>query len=208
MTKSLLWTLALALVVSAGPNALAQETAEKAPGATTPQAPPPPPSATDDPEYVIGADDQLDISVWKEPEITRRVPVRTDGKISIPLLNDVQAAGLTPMQLQAQITEKLKKFLTEPQVTVTVMATNSRRVYILGEVGRPGPIALMAKMTVLQAITTAGGLGQFANGSKIRILRMEGGKQLVFAFNYKDVLAGKNPDQNIILKPGDSIVVP
>jgi polysaccharide export outer membrane protein len=208
MTKSLLWTLALALVVSAGPNALPQETAGKAPGASTPQAPPLPQSATDDPEYVIGADDQLDISVWKEPEITRRVPVRTDGKISIPLLNDVQAAGLTPMQLQAQITEKLKKFLTEPQVTVTVMATNSRRVYILGEVGRPGPIALMAKMTVLQAITTAGGLGQFANGRKIRILRTESGKQLVFPFSYKDVLAGKNPDQNIILKPGDSIVVP
>ena len=111
-------------------------------------------------------------------------------------------------QLQAQITEKLRKFLTEPQVTVTVMATNSRRVYIMGEVGRPGPIALLANMTVLQAITTAGGLGQFANGSKIRILRNENGKQSVFTFNYKEVLGGKNPDQNIILKPGDSIVVP
>ena len=208
MTKSLLWTLALALVVSAGPNALAQGAAGKEPGASAAQAPAPPQSATDDPEYVIGADDQLDISVWKEPDITRRVPVRTDGKISLPLLNDIQAAGLTPMQLQAQITEKLKKFLTEPQVTVTVMATNSRRVYLMGEVGRPGPIVLLSRMTVLQAITTAGGLGQFANSSKIRILRTEGGRQVVFSFNYKEVLTGKNPEQNILLKPGDSIVVP
>ena len=178
-------------------------------GGTNPaQSPEPPKAANNEPDYVIGADDLLDISVWKEPDISRRIPVRTDGKISIPLLNDIQAAGLTPMQLQAQITEKLKKFLTEPQVTVTVMATNSRRVYILGEVGRPGPIPLLSNMTVLQAITTAGGLGQFANGSKIRILRSVGDKQVVYSFNYKEVLSGKNPEQNIILKPGDSIVVP
>ena len=206
MTRILLWTMVFALLVGTSPGAMAQGAKDSA--ATTPQSPAPPNSATEDPDYVIGADDQLDISVWKEPEITRRVPVRTDGKISIPLLNDIQAAGLTPMQLQAQITEKLKKFLTEPQVTVTVMATNSRRVYIMGEVGRPGPIGLLSNMTVLQAITTAGGLGQFANSSKIRILRTEGGKQVVFSFNYKDVLAGKNPEQNIMLKPGDSIVVP
>lgn len=206
MMKSLLWTLVVALAVGTSPGALAQGARDS--GASAPQSPAPPQSATADPDYVIGADDLLDISVWKEPDITRRVPVRTDGKISLPLLNDLQAAGLTPMQLQAQITEKLRKFLTEPQVTVTVMATNSRRVYIMGEVGRPGPIVLLSNMTVLQAITTAGGLGQFANSSKIRILRTEGGKQVVFSFNYKEVLAGKNPDQNIILKPGDSIVVP
>lgn len=206
MMKGLLWTLVLALVLGPSPAALAQGAKDS--GASAPQSPAPPKSATEDPDYVIGADDILDISVWKEIDISRRVPVRTDGKISLPLLNDLQAAGLTPMQLQAQITEKLKKFLTEPQVTVTVMATNSRRVYIMGEVGRPGPIALLSNMTVLQAITTAGGLGQFANGSKIRILRTEGGKQVLYSFNYKDVLAGKNPEQNIILKPGDSIVVP
>ena len=208
MMKYLLWTLVLALVISTGPNSLAQGTAGKEQGGSAPQSPAPPKSATEDPEYIIGADDHLDISVWKEPDITRRVPVRSDGKISLPLLNDLQAAGLTPMQLQAQITEKLRKFLTEPQVTVTVMATHSRRVYIMGEVGRPGPIPLLANMTVLQAITTAGGLGQFAGSSKIRILRTEGGKQVVFSFNYKDVLAGKNPEQNIVLKPGDSIIVP
>ena len=208
MIRFLLCTLIFTLSAGMGPGAAAQETSGQGSGSSPSQSPVPPKSATDDPEYIIGADDGLDISVWKEPEISRRVPVRSDGKISIPLLNDIQAAGLTPMQLQAQITEKLRKFLTEPQVTVTVLATNSRRVYIMGEVGRPGPIALLAKMTVLQAITTAGGLGQFANGSKIRILRNDNGKQTVFSFNYKEVLNGRNPEQNIILKPGDSIVVP
>ncbi len=208
MSKALLCTMMIAMAVGLGPRALAQGGDAKEAGGSTQQMPAHPKSATDDADYVIGADDLLDISVWKEPDISRRVPVRSDGKISLPLLNDLQAAGLTPMQLQAQVTEKLRKFLTEPQVTVTVMATNSRRVYIMGEVGRPGPIPLLANMTVLQAITTAGGLGQFANSSKIRILRGENGKQIVFSFNYKDVLAGKNPEQNIALKPGDSIVVP
>lgn len=208
MSKALLCTMFFTMAVSLGPRAFAQGGEGKASSGNAQQAPAPLQSAKDDADYVIGADDLLDISVWKEPDISRRVPVRTDGKISIPLLNDIQAAGLTPMQLQAQITEKLKKFLTEPQVTVTVMATNSRRVYILGEVNRPGPIPLLAHMTVLQAITTAGGLSQFANGSKIRILRTENGKRVIYSFNYKDVLAGRNPEQNITLKPGDSIVVP
>lgn len=208
MARFLMGALILTMALWTGPTANAQGTNEKSPSGSEAPSATPPKSATDDPEYVIGADDLLDISVWKEPDITRRVPVRSDGKISLPLLNDIQAAGLTPMQLQALVTERLRKFLTEPQVTVTVMATNSRRVYIMGEVGRPGPIALLANMTVLQAITTAGGLGQFANGSKIRILRTEGGKQVVFSFNYKEVLSGRNPEQNITLKPGDSIVVP
>jgi polysaccharide export outer membrane protein len=202
------------MVATVEMKAVSQETAGKA-GSNSPSAQVAAPkpgaaakSATDDPDFVIGADDVLDISVWKEPDISRRVPVRPDGRISLPLLNDVQAAGLTPMQLQAQLTEKFRKFLTEPQVTVIVITINSRRVYIMGEVNRPGPIPLLASMTVLQAITTAGGLGQFANSSKIRILRTENGKQLVFAFNYKEVLAGKNPEQNIVLKHGDSIVVP
>jgi polysaccharide export outer membrane protein len=167
-----------------------------------------PKSATDDPTYVIGQDDVLDISVWKEPDVSRQVPVRPDGKISLPLLNDVQAAGLTPMQLQAQLSEKLKKFLTEPQVTVIVTAINSRRVYLMGEINRPGAIPLVPNMTVLQAISTAGGLTQFANSSKIQILRTENGKQATYLFNYKNVIRGEKTEQNILLKPGDSIVVP
>jgi polysaccharide export outer membrane protein len=200
MKRILLSIGVLAWVLAGAPRLQAQT------GNTS--GPPPAAAVGTDEDYVIGADDILDISVWKEPDISRKVPVRSDGKISLPLLNDIMAAGLTPMQLQAQITEKLRKFLTEPQVTVTVLATNSRRVYIMGEVAKPGPIPLLSKMTVLQAITTAGGLGQFANGSKIRVLRNENGKQVVFSFNYKEVLAGRNPEQNIILKPGDSIVVP
>ena len=164
--------------------------------------------AAEDPNFVIGQNDVLDISVWKEPDISRKVPVRPDGKISLPLLNDIQAAGLTPMQLQTQITEKLKKFLTEPQVTVIVAEINSRRIYMLGEINRPGAYPLLPNMTVLQAISGAGGFTQFANSSKIRVLRMENGKQLSLNFHYKDVIQGKNIDQNIVLKPGDSIVVP
>ena len=198
------------LLILAGETALrAQATGEKSPKpAATPGAQSAATMAAENPNFVIGQNDVLDISVWKEPDISRRVPVRPDGKISLPLLNDIQAAGLTPMQLQTQITEKLKKFLTEPQVTVIVGEINSRRIYILGEANRPGAYPLLPNMTVLQAISGAGGFTQFANSSKVRVLRMENGKQLSFNFNYKDVIQGKNIDQNIVLKPGDSIVVP
>jgi polysaccharide export outer membrane protein len=164
--------------------------------------------ATDDPDYMIGAQDILDITVWKEPEISRTVPVRPDGKISLPLLNDVQAAGLTPMQLGALITEDLKKYVAGPQVTVIVTAINSKRIYIVGGVGRPGAFPLLPNMTVLQALSSAGGIGQFANGKKIYVLRTEKGRQLKIPFNYKEALAGLRPEQNIELRPGDTIVVP
>ncbi len=198
------WSLGMAQ--PAAPEKAKESGLPAAQSATKPDSSPK--SATDDPTYVIGQDDVLDISVWKEPEVSRQVPVRPDGKISLPLLNDVQAAGLTPMQLQAQLTEKLKKFLTEPQVTVIVTAINSRRVYMMGEINRPGAIPMVPNMTVLQAISTAGGLSQFANSSKIQILRTENGKQVTYLFNYKDVIRGVKTEQNIILKPGDSIVVP
>jgi polysaccharide biosynthesis/export protein len=165
-------------------------------------------AATDNPNYLIGAQDVLDISVWKEPELTRAVPVRPDGKISMPLLNDVQAAGLTPSQLAANITTGLKKFVTDPQVTIIVTAINSQRVYILGEVTRAGAYPLLPNMTVLQALSNGGGFTQFANLKKIYVLRVENGKQEKHPFNYKDVIAGKAADQNIFLKPGDTIVVP
>jgi polysaccharide biosynthesis/export protein len=164
--------------------------------------------ATDDPNYVIGAQDVLDISVWKEPEVSRTVPVRPDGKISLPLLNDVQAAGLTPAQLAAQLTESLKKFVANPQVTVIVTIINSQRIYILGEVGRAGAYPLLPGMTILQALSSGGGFTQFANTKKIYLLRQENGKQVKFPFNYKEVIGGRNPEQNIPLKAGDTIVVP
>jgi polysaccharide export outer membrane protein len=150
----------------------------------------------------------LDINVWKETDVSRTVPVRPDGKISLPLLNDLQAAGLTPMQLQQQITEKLRKFLTEPQVTVIVTQINSQRVYIMGEVNHAGTFPLLPNTTILQLITTAGGFTQFANTSKVRLVRNENGKQTTYSFNYKEVMEGKRPEQNLTLKPGDSIVVP
>ncbi len=165
--------------------------------------------ATDDPNYVIGAQDVLDINVWKEPDISRSVPVRPDGKISLPLLNDVQAAGLTPAQLTAQISTSLSKFLTDPQVTVIVSQINSQRVYILGEVSHAGTYILLPGMTILEALSNAGGLSAFANSKKIYVLRQENGKkQQKLYFNYKAVIDGKQSDQDIALKAGDKIVVP
>lgn len=158
-------------------------------------------------DYVIGADDQLHVSVWKEPELTETLPVRPDGKISMPLLNDVPAAGLTPSQLATSITEKLKKYIADPHVTVVVTAMNSRRVFVTGEVVHTGAIPLLPHMTVLQALSNAG-FTQFANVKAIYLLRTVNGQQQRIPFNYKDVVKGKHPEQNIALKPGDTIVVP
>jgi polysaccharide export outer membrane protein len=159
------------------------------------------------PDYVIGADDNLHISVWKEPDLTTSLPVRPDGKISLPLLNDVPAAGLTPMQLADSITEKLKKYIADPRVTVVVTAMNSRRIYVLGEVLHTGAVPLLPNMTVLQALATAG-FTQFANVKGIYVLRTENGRQVKLPFNYKQVVKGADPLQNIALKPGDTVVVP
>ena len=164
--------------------------------------------ATTDPNYLIGAQDVLDISVWKEPDVSRVVPVRPDGKISLPLLNDVQAAGLTPSQLAAQITDSLKKYVTTPQVTVIVTTINSQRVYILGEVTRPGAYPILPGMSVLQALSSAGGFTQYARVKSIFVRRFENGKEVKYSFNYKDVINGKKPEQEILLKAGGTIVVP
>jgi polysaccharide export outer membrane protein len=158
-------------------------------------------------DYVIGADDTLRISVWKEPDLTETLPVRPDGKISMPLLNDIPAAGLTPLQLKDSITEKLKKYIADPRVTVVVTAMNSRRIFVTGEVTHTGPMALLPHMTMLQALAQAG-FTQFANLKGIYLLRMENGKQEKYPFNYKEVIKGNHPEQNIALKPGDTVVVP
>jgi len=165
-------------------------------------------SATADPNYVIGPDDVIDVAVWKEPDVSRVVPVRPDGKISLPLLNDMQAAGLTPAQLGAQITASLKKYVTDPQVTVIVTAINSQRFYILGEVTRPGAFPLLPGTTVLRGLSSAGGFTQFAKLKGVYVLRLEDGKQVKYPFNYKDVVSGKHPEQDIVLKAGDTIIVP
>jgi polysaccharide export outer membrane protein len=180
--------------------------ANNSPAQAKTPAPPAAAAGSEDPKYVIGAEDMLDINIWKEPEVSRTVQVRPDGKISLPLLNDVQAVGLKPTELAAQITEKLKKYLTDPQVTVIVTAINSRRVYISGEVNRGGAYPLLPNMTVLQALAGAGGFSQFANQKNIYVMRVEEGKQVKLPFNYRKVVKGEQPD--IILKPGDTIVVP
>jgi polysaccharide export outer membrane protein len=158
-------------------------------------------------DYVIGADDTLHISVWKEPDLTETLPVRPDGKISMPLLNDITAAGLTPLQLRDQISEKLKKYVSDPRVTVVVTGMNSQRIFVTGEVVHTGPIPLLPHMTVLQALAQAG-FTQFANPKAIYLLRTDNGKQAKMPFNYKEVVKGRHPEQNIELKPGDTIVVP
>ena len=158
-------------------------------------------------DYVLGSDDQLHITVWKEADLTVTLPVRPDGKISLPLINDIQAAGLTPMQLRDSITEKLKKYIADPRVTVVVTAMNSRRVFVTGEVIHTGAMPLLPNMTTLQALAAAG-FTQFANLKGIYVLRMENGRQVKLPFNYREVIKGNHPEQNIPLKPGDTVVVP
>jgi len=175
-------------------------------GQTSSSANDPTPASQAGPTYVIGPDDTLYISVWKEPDLTETLPVRADGKISMPLLNDVQAAGLTPMQLGAALTDKLKKYVSDPRVTIVVTQMNSQRVYVTGEVLHPGAMNLTPSMTVLQALSSAG-FTQFANTKGIYVLRNQHGSETKLAVNYKKLIKGEG-GQNIALKPGDTIVVP
>jgi polysaccharide export outer membrane protein len=159
-------------------------------------------------DYVIGGDDVLGIVFWRDKDMTTDVQVRPDGKISLPLLNDVQAAGLTPEQLRTSIRDKADKLLEDPTVSVVVKAINSRRVYITGQVGKPGIYPLSDSTTVLQLIAMAGGVGEYADSKKIQIVRTENGKPTSHKFNYQDFVKGKNVSQNIELKPGDTVIVP
>lgn len=162
------------------------------------------PSGTDSKAYVIGPEDLLLIKVWRDAELSGQFPVRPDGKISMPLVNEVQAAGLTPEQLSQAITKNLTKYLTQPEVSVAVLAVNSKKYFIIGEVLRPGANPLTVPTTVLEALVNAGGFRDFANPKKIIILR--NGQRL--KFNYKEVIAGKKMEQNILLESGDQIIVP
>lgn len=201
---SCLMVFALAFGAAAQTNAAAGGDPAKAP---TLPAPPPEPKSVAGPEYIIGADDALHVSVWKEPDLTATLPVRPDGKISLPLLNDVQAAGLTPMQLADSLTARLKKYVADPRVTVVVTQINSKRVYLVGEVLHPGPLPMLPNMTVLQALASAG-FTQFANTKGIYVLRTDNGRQQKMPVNYRQLIKGDAVDQNIMLKPGDTIVVP
>jgi polysaccharide export outer membrane protein len=157
--------------------------------------------------YVIGADDLLSIRFWADAQLSADVVVRPDGKISVPLLNDVQAAGLTPEQLNTALEQAASKFIAEPDATVIVREVRSRKVYVLGQVARPNQVPLNSEMNVLQVLTAVGGLLEYADKSNIVILRVENGRERRFKFNYHDVVKGKNVQQNILLQPGDTVVV-
>jgi len=162
-----------------------------------------------DGSYVIGNDDKLAISVWKEPDLTKSIPVRSDGKISLPLVGDIQAAGRTPLQLETDISDRLRSYITVPEVTVIVEEIKSKRYNILGQVGRPGAFALTQTTTIMDAIAAAGGFKDFAKTKGVYILRQNpDGTQTRLNFNYKEFIKGKDLSQNVRIEPQDTIIVP
>jgi polysaccharide export outer membrane protein len=209
----ILQTTALLMLISVGsfaqsdnappaPPANADKSGGAAPGQT-------PEKGRSDDAYVIGANDVLAVNVWKEPDVTRSVPVRSDGKISLPLAGELQAAGQTPRQLEQQITKRLQSYISDPEVTVIVTESRSQKINILGMVARPGTYLLSGSTTVLDAISMAGGFKDFAKKKSIYVLRAsQDGTQKRIPFNYKEVIKGTNPEQNVKLQSGDTVVVP
>ena len=161
--------------------------------------------ATDSDQYIIGPEDVLSIYVWKEESITKTVPVRIDGKISLPLVNDIQAAGLTPLQLKEALTEKLKGFVASPTISVTVMEANSFKVYVTGEVQKPGVQQIRSEIGLINLIVLAGGFTEWANPKKILIITKEKGVEKRITVNYRKIVEGEEPD--IVIKRGDTIIV-
>ncbi len=161
-----------------------------------------------EPLYVIQPSDVLEIFVWKQPELTRKVFVRPDGRISFPLVQDLQAAGISPAELKTQIENRLKEYLSAPNVTVVVEGILSYRVYVIGKVQKPGIQTIEKPVTVLQALSLAGGFQDYAKDTEIVVVRRQSGENILFDFNYRDVIHGKKPEQNIFLRTGDVVVVP
>jgi polysaccharide biosynthesis/export protein len=219
MKKRVAYPIALELVLACcGQCLLAQTSASSTAYSevSTPAGPPsagrafePSASRPHDASFVIGNDDLLAINVWKEPDLSRSIPVRLDGRISLPPVGELQAAGRAPLQLEQDISSKLRSYIAQPEVTVIVQEIKSKNFNILGQVAKPGSYSLTAASTVLDAISDAGGLKEFAKQKNIYILRPSAAaSQSRIAFNYKQVIKGKNPQQNIKLEPGDTIVVP
>lgn len=192
------WALLLVTLFALGEVGCASEGAPMPPEAT----------AGEREEYIIGIPDQLQIVVWKNPELTVEVPVRRDGKISVPLVDDVQAEGLTPRELKEVLTEALAEFVTAPDVTVIVSATNSHTVTVIGGVARSGQIPLVRQTRVLEAIATMGGFNAWAKRDHIKIIREVDGEMVEYVFNYGAFSSGKAPNSNLLLQPGDTVVVP
>jgi polysaccharide export outer membrane protein len=160
------------------------------------------------PDYVIGPEDVLDVRFWKDQDMSGEVVVRPDGRISLPLLNDVPAAGLTPEQLRTRLMDEARRYVETPNATVIVKSINSRRVFITGQVDKPGPYPLTSRITVVQLIAMAGGLREYADAGKIVIMRSENGRVIPLRFDYTKLAEGKNVSQNIDLRPGDTVIVP
>jgi polysaccharide biosynthesis/export protein len=197
-----------AVAKNASPKPGSEKAAEKSAG-TDVKAAKPAPSPLDDPlTYRIGVEDELGISIWREPDLSTNAVVRPDGMITVPLLNDVKVTGMTTRELQDTLTEKLKEFLKEPQVTVIVRQIRSRKVYLLGEVVRPGTYQLNNPKTVLQLLAEAGGPGAYAKLGSIYIIRQQNGTQTRLPFHYKKAMSGSRASDDIVLQPGDMIVVP
>jgi polysaccharide export outer membrane protein len=194
------WAIALLLVISTIPALAKQE-----PPASAKAAPGPPSTSGD---YVIAPGDVLSVFVWKEPELTRDLSVRIDGKITVPLLGDVQAAGRTPSQLGADLMKAFSRFLASPQVSLGVSQANSSRFYVIGLVGKSGDYPLNGRLTVLQGLALAGGFREFAKSGGILIIRHENGVQKFIPVNYKKLESAQDLSQNVVLQPGDTIVVP
>jgi len=165
-------------------------------------------TATPDVEYVIGAGDVLHVFIWKEPDLTRNVTVRLDGRITVPLIGDLTAAGRSPASLAAEIRAALGRFISSPNVTVEVNQTSSAQFYVLGQVLKPGQFPMSGRVTVLQALALAGGFKEFAKTEEIVVVRHEGDSQTFLPFNYKRVQSARDPAQNLVLRPGDTILVP
>ena len=192
----ILWAPAAAAQQTPTPQASAKADGMPVPSTTVPR------------DYVIGPEDVLSIVFWQETALSTDVVVRPDGKISLPLLKDVQAAGYTPEQLTGALMKAATKFVARPNATVIVKQINSRKVFVVGQVAKPGAFPLTGDLTVLQAIALAGGVLEYAKSTNVVIVRKEEGREQRFKFNYKEVLKGKNTAQNIVLKPGDTVIVP
>jgi len=203
-----IWLLpALATGIAQQPAGKPVLTAEPPAPPVAPAAPAPTGPVDISSGYIIGADDSIKIDVWKEPNLSATLPVRPDGDITLPLVGDIHAAGFTPMQLAADITVRLKQFVTDPVVNISVLAVNSQRIFLIGEIGHVGPLSITPGMTILQAIATAGGLSPYANRKHIYILRGDPGKQKKIFFDYTKAVK-KGDMQGVSLVPGDTIVVP
>ena len=204
VTRHLLAACGLSIALVAAVSA--QTPASKAP--PPPQAPAAPSNVTLPTDYVIGPEDVVGIVFWREPDMSGDMTVRPDGRITVPVIGEVDAAGLHPQALQKRILEAAGKYITDPNVAVVVRQINSRKIFITGQVTTPGPYPLTGPRTVMQAIALAGGLTEYADTKNITILRVSDGRSESFKFNYKEVARGRSLEQNILLKPGDTVVVP